>query len=297
MRRFFVPACLERRKGGGKSIPRSVKLIVSHILTYSNNKLAVSLLQKINISCKLISKHDNGTVRDGQSGDRHAHPACTPGRGAHAGKAGGEDRCIHGVCKPIESGSRAPGLETLVKLADAARKPDLLVLGGAPGGDAEACLAALVQGRARPASVCWRSAWCEACLQRWTVWMQSRRNADACVFRKRRESAARGAVKRCVERISGRKRPCARPGGHTKNSPGNKMLFRRAVFFIQYYFRGKRAAFCHRFCRSVCSSRRATSVSPGTMAQASRSISGVGGSMSGTITVKHPAAAPARTPL
>ena len=42
----------------------------------------------------------------------------------------------------------------------------------------------------------------------------------------------------------------------------------------------KRQAFCHRFCRSVCSSRRATSVSPGTMAQASRSISGVGGSMS-----------------
>lgn len=105
-------------------------------------------------------------------------------------------------------------------------------------------------------------------------------------------------VKRCVERISGQGNGPVRPGGHTeKNSPGNKMLFRRAVFFIQYYFRGKRAAFCHRFCRSVCSSRRATSVSPGTMAQASRSISGVGGSMSGTITVKHPAAAPARTPL
>ena len=98
-------------------------------------------------------------------------------------------------------------------------------------------------------------------------------------------------VKRCVERISGRETALCGPADIRKNSPGNKMLFRRAVFFIQYYFRGKRAAFCHRFCR------RATSVSPGTMAQASRSISGVGGSMSGTITVKHPAAAPARTPL
>lgn len=104
-------------------------------------------------------------------------------------------------------------------------------------------------------------------------------------------------VKRCVERISGRETALCGPADIRKNSPGNKMLFRRAVFFIQYYFRGKRAAFCHRFCRSVCSSRRATSVRPGTMAQASRSISGVGGSMSGTITVKHPAAAPARTPL
>ena len=192
----------------------------------------------------------------------------------------------------LESGSRAPGLETLVKLSQTLHVSlDLLVLGGAPGGDAEACLAAL-------ASVCWRSAWCEACLQRWTVWMQSRRNADACVFRKRRESAARGAGKTLrgtdLRQGNGSVRG---PADIRKNSPGNKMLFRRAVFFIQYYFRGKRAAFCHRFCRSVCSSRRATSVRPGTMAQASRSISGVGGSMSGTITVKHPAAAPARTPL
>ena len=117
-------------------------------------------------------------------------------------------------------------------------------------------------------------------------------------FEKRRESAARGAGKTLrgtdLRQGNGSVRG---PADIRKNSPGNKMLFRRAVFFIQYYFRGKRAAFCHRFCRSVCSSRRATSVRPGTMAQASRSISGVGGSMSGTITVKHPAAAPARTPL
>ena len=48
----------------------------------------------------------------------------------------------------VESGSRAPGLETLVKLSQTLHVSlDLLVLGGAPGGDAEACLAALVQGR------------------------------------------------------------------------------------------------------------------------------------------------------
>ena len=48
----------------------------------------------------------------------------------------------------LESGSRAPGLETLVKLSQTLHVSlDLLVLGGAPGGDAEACLAALVQGR------------------------------------------------------------------------------------------------------------------------------------------------------
>ena len=44
----------------------------------------------------------------------------------------------------LESGSRAPGLETLVKLSQTLHVSlDLLVLGGAPGGDAEACLAAL----------------------------------------------------------------------------------------------------------------------------------------------------------
>ena len=38
--------------------------------------------------------------------------------------------------------------ETLVKLSQTLHVSlDLLVLGGAPGGDAEACLAALVQGR------------------------------------------------------------------------------------------------------------------------------------------------------
>ena len=117
-------------------------------------------------------------------------------------------------------------------------------------------------------------------------------------FEKGRESAAGERVKRCAERISGRETAlCAARRTYKKTAPGNKMPFRRAVFFIQYCFRGKRAAFCHRFCRSACSSRRATSASPGTMAQASRSISGVGGSMSVTITVKHPAAAPARTPL
>lgn len=264
MRRFFVPACLERRKGGGKRIPRSVKLIVSHILTYSNNKLAVSLLQKINISCKLISKHDNGTVRDGQSGDRHAHPACTPGRGAHAGKAGGEDWRIHGVCKPI--GIRQPRAragDAGKALADAARKPGSAGAGRRARrrrGSVSCCAGA---GALAPASVCWRSAWCEACLQRWTVWMRSRRNADACVFRKRRESAARGAGKtlRGTDLRQGNG-PVRGPADIRKNSPGNKMLFRRAVFFIQYYFRGKRAALCHRFCRSVCSSRRATSASP-----------------------------------
>ena len=48
----------------------------------------------------------------------------------------------------LESGSRAPGLETLVKLSRTLHVSlYLLVLGGAPGGDAEACLAALVQGR------------------------------------------------------------------------------------------------------------------------------------------------------
>ncbi|MTS21159.1 hypothetical protein GMD02_03360 [Ruthenibacterium lactatiformans] len=42
----------------------------------------------------------------------------------------------------------APGLETLVKLSQTLHVSlDLLVLGGAPGGDEEACLAALVQGR------------------------------------------------------------------------------------------------------------------------------------------------------
>ena len=39
----------------------------------------------------------------------------------------------------LESGSRAPGLETLVKLSRTLHVSlDLLVLGGAPGGDAEA---------------------------------------------------------------------------------------------------------------------------------------------------------------
>ena len=48
----------------------------------------------------------------------------------------------------LESGSRAPGLETLVKLSQTLHVSlDLLVLGGAPGGDAEACRAALVPGR------------------------------------------------------------------------------------------------------------------------------------------------------
>ena len=48
----------------------------------------------------------------------------------------------------LESGGRAPGLETLVKLSQTLHVSlDLLVLGGAPGGDAEACLAGLVQGR------------------------------------------------------------------------------------------------------------------------------------------------------
>ena len=48
----------------------------------------------------------------------------------------------------LESGSRAPGLETLVKLSQTLHVSlDLLVLGGAPGGDADACLAALVHGR------------------------------------------------------------------------------------------------------------------------------------------------------
>ena len=38
----------------------------------------------------------------------------------------------------LESGSRAPGLETLVKLSQTLHVSlDLLVLGGAPGGDAE----------------------------------------------------------------------------------------------------------------------------------------------------------------
>ena len=134
MRCFFVPACLERRKGGGKSIPRSVKLIVSHILTYSNNKLAVSLLQKINISCKLISKHDNGLAR------RDA--------GLTQEKLAEKIGVSTVFVSQLESGSRAPGLETLVKLSQTLHVSlDLLVLGGAPGGDAEACLAALVQGR------------------------------------------------------------------------------------------------------------------------------------------------------
>ena len=53
-----------------------------------------------------------------------------------------------GFVSQLESGSRAPGLETLVKLSQTLHVSlDLLVLGGAPGGDAEACFAALVQGR------------------------------------------------------------------------------------------------------------------------------------------------------
>ena len=45
----------------------------------------------------------------------------------------------------LESGSRAPGLETLVKLSQTLHVSlDLLVLGGAPGGDAEVFRAALV---------------------------------------------------------------------------------------------------------------------------------------------------------
>ena len=133
MRRFFVPAYLEHRKGGGKSIPRSVKLIVSHILTYSNSKLAVSLLQKINISCKLISKRIRLARRDaGLTQEKLAE------------KIGVSTVFV----SQLESGSRAPGLETLVKLSRTLHVSlDLLVLGGAPGGDAEACLAALVQGR------------------------------------------------------------------------------------------------------------------------------------------------------
>ena len=47
----------------------------------------------------------------------------------------------------LESGSRAPGLETLVKLSQTLHVSLDLLVGGAPGGDAEACLAALVQGR------------------------------------------------------------------------------------------------------------------------------------------------------
>lgn len=48
----------------------------------------------------------------------------------------------------LESGSRAPGLETLVKLSRTLRVSlDLLVLGSAPGGDAQASLAALLEER------------------------------------------------------------------------------------------------------------------------------------------------------
>lgn len=162
----------------------------------------------------------------------------------------------------LESGSRAPGLETLVKLSQTLHVSlDLLVLGGAPAETRKRVLLRWCRG-ARPASVCWRSAWCEACLQRWTVWMQSRRNADACVFRKRRESAARGAGKtlRGTDLRQGNGL-CAARRTYEKQ-PGEQSCSCRAVFFIQYYFRGKRAAFCHRFCRSVCSSRRATSVRP-----------------------------------
>ena len=59
----------------------------------------------------------------------------------------------------LESGSRAPGLETLVKLSQTLHVSlDLLVLGGAPGGDAEACLAALVHVSCIPAYICRKSA-------------------------------------------------------------------------------------------------------------------------------------------
>lgn len=224
MRRFFVPACLERRKGGGKSIPRSVKLIVSHILTYRNNKLAVSLLQKINISCKLISKHDNGTVRDGQSGDRHAHPACTPGRGAHAGKAGGEDRCIHGVCKPI--GIRQPRAragDAGKALADAARKPGPAGVGRRARrrrGSVSCCVGA---GALAPPAYAGGQPGAKPVCRDGPFGCRAAGMLTHAFFEKGGRARPGERVKRCVERISGRKTAlCAARRTYEKTARGTK---------------------------------------------------------------------------
>lgn len=75
------------------------------------------------------------------------------------------------------------------------------------------------------------------------------------------------------------------------------MLFRRAVFFYTILFSRKAGGVLSPLLQVRLLQQARNIRQPGTMAQASRSISGVGGSMSGTITVKHPAAAPARTPL
>lgn len=163
----------------------------------------------------------------------------------------------------LESGSRAPGLETLVKLSQTLHVSlDLLVLGGAPGGDAEACLAALVQGRSPRQRMLAGQPGAKPVCRDGPFGCRAAGMLTHAFFEKGGRARPGERVKRCVERISGRETALCGPADIRKNSPGNKMLFRRAVFFIQYYFRGKRAAFCHRFCRSVCSSRRATSVSP-----------------------------------
>lgn len=73
----------ERRKGGAKSIPRSVKLIVSHILTYSNNKLAVSLLQRLTLA---VSQYQNTT--NGRSESLSGREIGTRIRFARWGRAG-----------------------------------------------------------------------------------------------------------------------------------------------------------------------------------------------------------------
>ena len=67
--------------------------------------------------------------------------------------------------------------------------------------------------------------------------MQSRRNADACVFRKRRESAARGAGKtlRGTDLRQGNG-PVRGPADIRKNSPGNKDVYKRqAIDGLQSY--------------------------------------------------------------
>ena len=118
----------------------------------------------------------------------------------------------------LESGSRAPGLETLVKLSQTLHVSlDLLVLGGAPGGDAEACLAALVQGRSP------RQRMLAVSLVRSLFGCRAAGMLTHAFFEKGGRARPGERVKRCVERISGRETAlCAARRTYEKTARGTK---------------------------------------------------------------------------
>ena len=124
----------------------------------------------------------------------------------------------------LESGSRAPGLETLVKLSQTLHVSlDLLVLGGAPGGDAEACLAALVQGRFAPPAYAGGQPGAKPVCRDGPFGCRAAGMLTHAFFEKGGRARPGARVKRCVERISGRETAlCAARRTYEKTARGTK---------------------------------------------------------------------------